>query len=39
MIEDQPFFNYGASLNNSYKMFIGFRNSKPKDNALIINVG
>lgn len=39
MIEDQSFFNYGAKLNNSYKMFISFRKSKPKDNSSIVNVG
>ena len=38
MIEENSFFNYGASLNDTYKMFISFKDKKPKDNSQIINV-
>ena len=38
MIEENSFFNYGASLNDTYKMFISFKEKKPKDNSQIINV-
>jgi hypothetical protein len=38
MIEDESFFNYGASLNETYQMFISFKGKKPRDNSHIINV-
>ena len=38
MIEEDSFFNYGASLNDTYQMFISFKGKKPRDNAQIINV-
>jgi hypothetical protein len=38
MIEEESFFNYGASLNDNYQMFISFKGKKPRDNAQIINV-
>ena len=38
MIEGSVFFNYGALLNQTYKIFISFKDEKPKDSSKILNV-
>lgn len=39
MIEEHAFFNYGASLNDTFKIFVSFKHQKPRDNSQIVNVG